>query len=149
MKKTLILSIILVLSAFGGYYCFIKSDKKMLADFANEVVDESITADSIIEKYVKYTDKGKQNSLFVLNLIRREYKKEKGQIIIYASDEAKKTGRSIDQIKLNDKEKLYYIKFNKEINLPFIINSKSKIIVLLVLTKGDDTGTLCESRSDE
>lgn len=146
MKK--IIGITLILFFCGGFfYYYMKSDKKLLNDFANQIVDKSISIDSIVENSVKYTEKGRQTSLFVLNTIRQEYKKEGEQIVIYSAEEYK-NNKNNSEIKLKDSERLYYIKFNNEIILPFIINDESKIIVLLVLTKGKG-GTLTESRSDE
>ena len=146
MKK--IIGITLILFFCGGFfYYYMKSDKKLLNDFANQIVDKSISIDSIVENSVKYTEKGRQTSLFVLNTIRQEYKKEGEQIVIYSAEEYQ-NNKNNSEIKLKDGERLYYIKFNNEIILPFIINDESKIIVLLVLTKGKG-GTLTESRSDE
>ncbi|MFH6943979.1 hypothetical protein [Flavobacterium sp. FlaQc-50] len=145
MKK--IVALTLVLFFCGGYfYYYMKSDKKILKDFANQIVDKSTSIDSIIENSVKYTGKGKQTSLLVLDAIRQGYKKEGEQIIVYSADEYQNKKYNND-IKLKDRERLYYIRFNEETILPFIVNDESKIIVLLVLTKGEG-GILSESRSD-
>jgi hypothetical protein len=146
MKK--IVAITLVLFFCGGYfYYYMKSDKKLLTDFANQIVDESISIDSIIENSVKYTEKGKQTSILVLSTIRQGYKTEEGQIVVYSAEEHQ-NNKYNNEIKLKNNERLYYIKFNNEIILPFIVNDRSKIIVLLVLTKGEG-GILSDSRSDE
>lgn len=145
MKK--IVALALVLFFCGGYfYYYMKSDKKILKDFANQIVDKSTSIDSIIENSVKYTEKGKQTSLLVLNTIRQGYKKEGEQIIVYSAEEYENKKYN-NEIKLKDRERLYYIRFNEETILPFIVNDESKIIVLLVLTKGEG-GILSESRSD-
>lgn len=146
MKK--IVAVTLVLFFCGGYfYYYMKSDKKLLKDFANQIVDKSISIDSIIENSVKYTEKGKQTSLLVLSTIRQGYKKEGEQIVVYSAEEHQ-NNKYNNEIKLKNNERLYYIKFNNEMILPFIVNDRSKIIVLLVLTKGEG-GILSDSRSDE
>lgn len=147
MKKIFLL-IAIVIMASGGYYYYLKSDKKILKNFATELVDESNTTKSIIKKYVKYTEKGELLSLSVLNSIKQEHKKQGGQISIYSAGEAGKSSQN-NHIKLQDGERLYYIKFSKEIIWPFIINNESKIIVLLILTKGKEGGILSDSRSDK
>lgn len=132
---------------FGGvYYCYSKHDKKKLENFANQIVNESIAINTVVEKNVKYTVKGKQLSLFVLNFIRQQYKKEGGQISVYSVTEAGKNLKN--EIQLKKGEKLYYVKFNEQMIQPFIITKECKIVVLFVLTKGEE-GMLSDSRSDE
>ncbi|WP_166920362.1 hypothetical protein [Flavobacterium poyangense] len=145
MKKIIAVALILFF-CWGCFHNHVKSDIKLLNDFANQIVDKSISIDSIVESSVKYTKKGKQTSLYVLNTIRQQYKK-KDEIVVYSAEEYQ-NDKNNNEIKLKNNERLYYIKFNKEIILPFIVNDESKIIVLLVLTKGKG-GTLSDSRSDE
>lgn len=147
MKKIFLLIAIVIMTS-GGYYYYLKSDKKVLKNFANELVDESNSTKSIIKKYVKYTEKGELLSLSVLNSIKQEHKNQGGQISIYSASEAGKNSQN-NQIKLQDGERLYYIKFSEEIIWPFIVNNESKIIVLLILTKGKEGGILSDSRSDK
>ncbi|TDE06658.1 hypothetical protein [Flavobacterium hiemivividum] len=124
-----------------------QSDKKLLKDFAYEVVDDSVKLEDVVEKYVKYTAEGKKMSQFVLNSIKDEYKKTPGQIVVYTPEEGNKKGTKF-KMDLKEKEKLYYIKFNKNLILPFFVDNDSKIVVLLYITKGDG-GTLSNARSDE
>lgn len=146
MKK-IVLLIAVIAIAFGVYYYYnVNNDTKLLKKFANEIINDSIVIDSVIKNNVKYTEKGKKLSLYVLNFIKEEYKKNKGQINIYTPEDAKKYRQ--DKIVLKDKERLYYIKFNNEMIWPFIANNESKIVVLLILTKGKEV-PLSESRSDE
>lgn len=142
----LILTVILALS-IGYYLYYLQSDKKLLKDFAYAVVDDSVKLEDVVEKYVKYTAEGKKMSQFVLNSIKDEYKKNPGQIVVYTPEEGNKKGPKF-KMDLKEKEKLYYIKFNKNLILPFFVNNDSKIVVLLYITKGDG-GTLSNARSDE
>lgn len=146
MKKIIISAVFLIITISIGYCLYIKSDKKKLENFANEITNESINTDIIIDKYIKCSIKGRKLSLYTLNIIRQEYKKNKDEISIYSAQEAKKYRQ--DKIVLKDNEKLYYIRFNKEVIWPFIINDKSEIIIVLILSKGGG-GLLSESRSDE
>ncbi|MNL31675.1 hypothetical protein D3C87_1534740 [compost metagenome] len=146
MKKILLLGFLLIVTFCIGYYFYTESDKYILKKFSNEIVKNTSNVEDIIEEHVKYTNKGKTLGLYVLNFIKQEYKKNKGQIIIYSREEAKKYRQ--DKIVLKEKEKLYYVKFNNEMIFPFIVNNDSKIIVLMILTKGSE-GTLSESRSDQ
>lgn len=148
MKKLIYISLIIISFCLCYYIYYIKSDKKILKDFAYEVVDDSTSVDDVILKYVTHTKKGEKTALFVLNFIKEEYKKNPDRIVVYTPEEAGRSGQKF-QIELNDTEKLYYMKFNKDMILPFLVNKESKIIVLLVLTKGNEGGTLSNDRSDQ
>lgn len=147
MKK--IILILTLISAFSiSYYLYyLHSDKKILENFANEVVDDSIKTENIITKYVKHTVKGKKTALYLLNFIKDEYKKNPEKIMVYTKEE-EKANKLGNQIELKNSEKLYYIKFNKDMTYPFLINKESKIVVLLILIKGEG-GVLSNVRSDE
>lgn len=147
MKK--IILILTLISAFSiSYYLYyLQSDKKFLENFANEVVDDSIKTENIITKYVKHTAKGKKTALYLLNFIKDEYKKNPEKIMVYTKEE-EKANKLGNQIELKNSEKLYYINFNKDMTYPFLINKESKIVVLLILIKGEG-GVLSNVRSDE
>lgn len=148
MKK-LTLTVTIVLALACGYYLYYtQSDKNLLKDFAYEVVDDSTSVDDVILKYVTHTKKGEKTALFVLSFIKEEYKKNPDRIVVYTPEEAGRNGQKF-QIELNDTEKLYYVKFNKDMILPFLVNKESKIIVLFILTKGNEGGTLSNDRSDQ
>jgi hypothetical protein len=147
MKKPIfILAIISVLS-ICYYLYYLQSDKIILKNFANAVVDDSISVENILTKYVKYTEKGKKTTVYFLNLIKNEYKKNPERIMVYTKEE-EKINKLGNHIKIKNTEKLYYIKFNNEMTYPFLINKESKIIVLFILTKGEQ-GVLSNCRSDQ
>lgn len=145
MKKILRFIGFLVL-AFTIYSCAKDNDKLILQNFANKIVDDSNLIQDIVSKDVQTTPKGKKMAEDILNLIRAGYKKKQGEIVVYSNTEYKKNKHE-GEYKLNEGDKLYYIKFNDELILPFVVNKNSKIVVLLVITKGDVI--ISNSRSDE
>jgi hypothetical protein len=147
MKKILLILTIILALTMSYYLYYLHSDKKIIKDFANEIVDDSIKLEDVLTKYIKHTQKEKKLTLYLLNFIKEEYKKNPGKIVVYTQEEAKRNKHDF-QIELKNTEKLYYIKFNEDMTYPFLINKESEIIVLFILNKGEG-GTLTNARSDE
>jgi hypothetical protein len=147
MKKILLIFTLILAISVSYYLYYLQSDKKILENFACEVVDDSVKPEDLITKQIQHTEKGKKIALYLLNFIKEEYKKDPGKIIVYTRDEAKRNKFDY-QIEIKNTEKLYYIKFNENMTYPFLLNKESKIIVLFILTKGDG-GFLSNTRSDE
>ena len=146
--KNLLITIGISLVLGTSYYIYFKqSDKILLKDFSAELVDDSIKTDEIVSKFVKNTAKGKVLAVFILNYIREEYKKDPGEIVVCKVDENEKK-EITSKIKINEGEKLYNIKFNKNLKIDLIVNKESKIVIFLIIKKGSG-GTLSNERSDE
>lgn len=147
MKKIILILTLIIALSISYYLYYLQSDKKILENFACELVDDSVKPEDLITKHIKHTEKGKKIALYLLNFIKEEYKKNPGKIIVYTREEAKRN-KFDHQIEIKNTEKLYYIKFNENMIYPFLLNKESKIIVLFILTKGDG-GLLSNTRSDE
>jgi hypothetical protein len=148
MKKGILTLTIVLALAFGYYLYYTQSDKNLLKNFADEVVQDSIKTEEIVIKYVKHSEKGKKLALLVLNHIREEYKKKPGKIVVYYNGGSKRIQLKANKIELKDTEKLYSISFNEDLMFSFLVTKESKIVVLLILTKGGG-GKLSNERSDE
>ena len=146
MKKILIILTISLVLGTSYYFYLMQSDKILLKDFSAELVDDSIKTDEIVSKFVKNTAKGKVLAVFILNYIREEYKKDPGEIVVCKVDEKRKK-EITSKIKINEDEKLYNIKFNKNLKLDLIVNKESKIVIFFILDK-ENGGTLSNTRSD-
>ena len=147
MKNLLITIGISLVLGTSYYFYFMQSDKILLKDFSAELVDDSIKTDEIVSKFVKNTAKGKVLAVFILNYIREEYKKDPAEIVVCNVDENEKK-KITSKIKINEGEKLYNIQFNKNLKLDLIVNKESKIVIFLIISKGNG-GTLSNERSDE
>lgn len=146
MKKIWII-LLLILILLINIYFWNQSDKDKVEVFAIELVDSSIPLKNVLRKRVKYSEKQKKLSLIHLKNIRDEYQENPQRIVVKPSREYI-TASQEDIIKLYEGEHLFYIEFNKNVTLPFVINKKSQIIILFYLTKGGE-GYLMNSRSDD
>lgn len=146
MKKIRIILLLILTLLIIIYFCS-QSDKDKVEDFAIELVDDSIPLENVLRKRIKYSEKQKNLSLIHLKNIRDEYQENPQRIVVKSSLEYT-TAAQEDRIKLYEGEHLFYIEFNKNVTLPFVINKKSQIIILFHLTKGGE-GYLMNSRSDD
>lgn len=138
MKK--IISILVLSSILCiGYYCYyINSDKKLLKDFAFEVVDNSVKLNDIINKYMICDKAAKSLTLMQLEYIRVEFKKNpSNNIIVYSYKDAVKQKKIKDNIVSKDYSNVNIILFNEKLDLSVLLNSNSKIIAISTLNKGD------------
>lgn len=146
MKKIWII-LLLILTLLIIIYFYNQSDKDKVEVFAIELVDSSIPLENILKKRIKYSEKQKNLCLIHLKNIRDEYQENPQRIVIKSLREYT-TAAQEDRIKLYEGEHLFYIEFNKNVTLPFVINKKSQIVILFHLTKGGE-GYLMNSRSDD
>lgn len=136
MKKTISSIAILTIISLIYYFNYLQSDKKLLSDFAHEVVDSSTILDTVIVKYVECNKVGSEVALFLLTKIRKEYNENDGNITIYTYEEGLSNGYG-KEIKNINKTSIYFIRFNKNSAIPVMLSDKSKIVAISAIKKGD------------
>lgn len=142
MKKIiLIIATILVLSG-GYYYYYMQSEKKMLKDFASDMINHSIKTNDIVDKYLECDKLGKEMAVLFLDHYRKGYSKNPSHdlIKIYSYDEARKLRKEIGNISDDyNYDKVFFIYLNSKIKMPILLNDDSKIIAISFgLDKGRD-----------
>lgn len=123
----------------------LSSDKKLLKNFADDVINENIKMEQIIEKYISCDKKAKTMTTIQLESIRAEFKKHPLEIRIYSFNEAKKVGKEIKGIVSDNYDKVYFIYFSNKSYLSLLLNENSKIVAISTLNKG---GTRFFMRTD-
>lgn len=121
------------------------SDKKLLKNFADDVINNNVKIEQIIDKYIICDKKAIIMTTIQLESVRAEYKKHPSEICIYSFKEAKKEGKEIKGIVCDNYDKVYFIYFNDKLYLSFLLNENSKIIAISTLNKG---GTRFFMRTD-
>ena len=133
MKKT-ILILVGILSICGGYYYrYTQSDKKLLIDFAYEMVDNNVNINDIATKYIKYNKLGKEIAVLLLEHYRKGYHKNDSDVSIkvYSYQEAIKSGKEIGNVSENyNYNKVFFIYLNDKVKIPILLNDESKIIAI-------------------
>lgn len=141
MKKTILISIA-ILAICGSSCCYLQSDKKMIYDFASEVVDNTVEIDDVVAKYIKCDKMGKEIAIIFLNHFRKGYAKNTSpeSIKIQSYKKAMRSGTKIGIIAEDyDSDKVFYIYFKDSIKMPILLNDESKIIAISFgLNKGGD-----------
>lgn len=141
MKKYIIIFII----SIGILIFYLSSNKRLLKNFADDVINDNITIEQIIEKHIICDKKALLMTTIQLEFVRAEYKKNPSGICIYSYEKAKKEGKEIKGIVSDNYDKVYFIYFNDKLYLPILLNENSKIIAISTLNKG---GTRFFMRTD-
>jgi hypothetical protein len=133
MKKT-ILILVGILAICGGYYYHnTQNEKKMLIDFAYEVVDHNVKINDIATKYIKYNKLGKEIAVLLLEHYRKGYDKNNSDVSIkvYSYLEAIKSGKEIGNVSENyNYNKVFFLYLNDKVQIPILLNDESKIIAI-------------------
>ena len=133
MKKTTLILIAILAICGGSYYYYMQSDKKMITDFACEVVDNTVTINNVVAKHIKCDKLGKEIAVLFLDHYRKGYDKNASPVSIkvYSYYEAKKLGKEIGNVSDNyDYDKVFFIYLNDRIKMPILLNDESKIIAI-------------------
>ncbi len=112
------------------------SEKKLLKNFADDTINDNVSIEKIIEKYIVCDEKAILMTTIQLEFVRAEYKKHPSEICIYSYEEAKKEGKEIKGIVCDNYDKVYFIYFNDKLYLTLLLNKNSKIIAISTLNKG-------------
>lgn len=136
MKKAMLI-LAAVLAIYGGYYLYMHSNKKILCDFAHNVIDNSIKLDNVIVKHIKCSKEEKKMATYILEYYRDEYKKNpSNNIAIYSYEEAVEQKIIEDNIISENYDNVFVVFLNDKNTIEVLLNSDSKIIAISTINKG-------------
>lgn len=128
----LVLAILILISILKLYS---SPEKRMLKDFATDVINEDIKFEKIINQYIPCDKRAIKLNILILEFIRSEYKKHPGNISVYTFKE-KENDEIFKGLVSDHYENVYLIYFGEKLSLPILLNEDSKIIALSVMNKG-------------
>jgi hypothetical protein len=137
MKKTILILTAILAICGGSYYYYMQSEKKMLCDFAHDVIDNSIKLDDVIVKHIKCSKEEKKMATYILEYYRDEYiKNPSNNISIYSYEEAVEQKIIEDNIVSENYDNVFVVFLNHKNTIEVLLNSDSKIIAISTINKG-------------
>jgi hypothetical protein len=134
MKTTLLI----LLSVFGLNFSYSQNEKKILSDFGHAVANDNIELEKVIDTYLNYDPKAKEITLQQLQGCRDKWKLKSEDVAVYSYNEGLTNGKGFEIVTGKyDLNRIYFIYFNKELTIPILLNSNSKIISISTMNKGE------------
>lgn len=135
MKKLFFFSVLAILILFSISKLYTSPEKKMLRDFAQDVINEDVKLEKIINQYIPCDKRAIKLNVLILEFIRSEYKKHPGNISVYTFKE-RENDEIFKGLVSDHYENVYLIDFGEKLSFPILLNEDSKIIALSVMNKG-------------
>lgn len=83
MKKTILVIVVFATICLGYCYKSVQRNKKLIFDFAYEMVNVSIPINNVVSKHIECDKIGKGISLILISNFRKEYNKNPKKIYVY------------------------------------------------------------------
>jgi hypothetical protein len=135
MKKTIFFLVLAILILFSISKLYTSPEKKMLRDFAYDVINEDVKLEKIIDKYIICDKRAIEINVLVLEHFRSEYKKRPSSVSVHTYKE-RKDDKIFEGLVSDDYEKVYLIDFGEKLHMSILLNKDSKIIAISTMNKG-------------
>jgi hypothetical protein len=135
MKKTIFFLVLAILILFSISKLYTSPEKKMLRDFAYDVINEDVKLEKIIDKYIICDKRAIEINVLVLEHFRSEYKKRPSSVSVHTYKE-RKNDKIFEGLVYDDYEKVYLIDFGEKLHMSILLNKDSKIIAISTMNKG-------------
>jgi hypothetical protein len=135
MKKIIFFLVVAILILFSISKLYTSPEKKMLRDFANDVINENVKLEKIIDKYIICDKRAIEINVLVLEHFRSEYKKRPSSVSVHTYKE-RKDDKIFKGLVSDNYEKVYLIDFGEKLHMSILLNKDSKIIAISTMNKG-------------
>ena len=135
MKKIIFFLVLAILILFSISKLYYSPEKRMLKDFAQDVINEDIKFEKIIDKYIICDKRAIEIDGLVLKYVRFEFNKNPHKISIYSYKEIEDDER-LKGLVADNFENVYLIDFGEKLYMPILLNENSKIIAISAMDKG-------------
>jgi hypothetical protein len=135
MKKIIFFLVLAILILFSISKLYTSPEKKMLRDFAYDVINEDVKLEKIIDKYIICDKRAIEINVLVLEHFRSEYKKRPSSVSVHTYKE-RKDDKIFEGLVSDDYEKVYLIDFGEKLHMSILLNKDSKIIAISTMNKG-------------
>jgi hypothetical protein len=135
MKKIIFFLVVAILILFSISKLYTSPEKKMLRDFANDVINENVKLEKIIDKYIICDKRAIEINVLVLEHFRSEYKKRPSSVSVHTYKE-RKDDKIFEGLVSDNYEKVYLIDFGEKLHMSILLNKDSKIIAISTMNKG-------------
>nr|WP_315163056.1 hypothetical protein [uncultured Flavobacterium sp.] len=138
MKKTILVIVVFATICLGYCYKSVQRNKKLIFDFAYEMVNVSIPINNVVSKHIECDKIGKGISLILISNFRKEYNKNPKKIYVYTYCEGLLNGFG-KEIESPNKSQIYFVEFNDSLVIPILLNNESKVVAFSYgLKKGNE-----------
>jgi hypothetical protein len=135
MKKIIFFLVLAILILFSISKLYTSPEKKMLRNFANDVINEDVKLEKIIDKYIICDKRAIEINVLVLEHFRSEYKKRPSSVSVNTYKE-RKDDKIFEGLVSDNYEKVYLIDFGEKLHMSILLNKDSKIIAISTMNKG-------------